>query len=106
MQPRPPSADEFRRRFLKLACDPKAVPSITTCLMVWDKKATVALPSTTDEVQDAIASCSKDNNDELQKNVILEQLRSAKFEGVPLERGQYQPPRGIGKRISVFRANG
>ena len=108
MQPRPPSADEFRRRFLKLACDPKAVMEgfIAACLTVWDKKATVALPSTTEEVQDAIVMYSKDNNDELQKSVVLEQLRSAKFEGAALERGQYQPPRGVGKRISVFKANG
>ena len=49
---------------------------------------------------------SKDNNDELQKSVVLEQLRSAKFEGVEIKRDQCQPPRGFGKKISVVKANG
>ena len=64
------------------------------------------LPSTTEEVQDAIALYSKDNHDELQKSVILEQLRSAKFESAEIKREQCQPPRGLGKKISVFKANG
>ena len=109
MLPRPPSADDFRNRFLKKACDPQAMMQnfVSECLVAWDKTTHKDYPAATHIIDEALHHYSVENRDEMSKNAAAEIMRRAKFDGHPLVCQRYETPRGMRmppKKLTVYKA--